>query len=293
MSSEGIAIVGAGRMGQGIGLGLAAAGWDVTLLARTARPAPSPLRLVAGALPPEVVRGASLVLVATPDDQIAAAAAALAATGGVGPGQTVLHLSGLLDRTALASLAGTGAALGSFHPLQTVAEPGEAPARLRGAFAGIEGDPRALAAGHRMAAALGMTAVPLDPAAKPLYHAGAVFSANYATALVGVAERLARRAGVPADLAARMYMPLLAGAARNMLDLGIAAALTGPIRRGDLGTIRAHLAALPADVRPLYRMLGLAALKLAQEAGLAEAPARAVRDLLAVDEGASGLPAER
>jgi len=288
MSSEGIAIVGAGRMGQGLGLGLAAAGWDVTLLARTARPVPSPLRLVAGALPRDIVRGAPLVLVATPDDQIGMAAAALAATGAIGSGQTVLHLSGLLDRTALASLAGTGAALGSFHPLQTVADPVDAPARLRGAFAGIEGDPRALAAGHRIAAALGMTVVPLDPAAKPLYHAGAVFSANYATALVGVAERLAQRAGVPADIAARMYLPLLAGAARNLLDLGAAAALTGPIRRGDLGTIRAHLAALPADVRPLYRMLGLAALDLAREAGLAEAPARAVRELLGRDDGAEG-----
>lgn len=288
MSGEAIVIVGAGRMGQGIGLGLAAAGWDVTLVARTARPVPRPLRLVAGALPAEVVRRAPLVLVATPDDEIGAAAATLASTGGVGPGHVVLHLSGLVDRSALAALAGTGAALGSFHPLQTVAEPGDAPARLRGAFAGIEGDARALAAGRRVAAALGMTVVPLGPAAKPLYHAGAVFSANYVTAAVGVAERLAREAGVPADLAERMYLPLLAGAARNLLDLGTAAALTGPIRRGDVGTIRAHLAALPADVRPLYRLLGLAALELAREAGLAEAPARAVGELLGRDDGAEG-----
>jgi predicted short-subunit dehydrogenase-like oxidoreductase (DUF2520 family) len=133
-----------------------------------------------------------------------------------------------------------------------------------------------------------MTAVPLDPSAKPLYHAGAVFSANYATALVGVAERLGRRAGVPADIAARMYLPLLAGAARNVLDFGTAAALTGPIRRGDVGTIRAHLAALPTDVRPLYRLLGLAALELAREAGLADAPARAVGELLGRDDGAEG-----
>ncbi len=285
MSAERIAIVGAGRMGQGIGLGLAGSGWDVTLLARTERAVPPPLRLVTAALAREVVQDAALVLVATPDDQIGAAATVLASLGGVGPGHVVLHLSGLLDRDALAALAGTGAALGSFHPLQTVAEPGDAPARLRGAFAGIEGDARALGAGRRLAAALEMTAVPLEPAAKPLYHAGAVFSANYVTAAVGVAERLAREAGVPADLAARMYLPLLAGAARNLLDLGTVAALTGPVRRGDVGTIRAHLAALPADVRPLYRLLGLAALALAGEAGLAEAPARAVRDVLLEDDG--------
>jgi predicted short-subunit dehydrogenase-like oxidoreductase (DUF2520 family) len=159
---------------------------------------------------------------------------------------------------------------------------------LRGAFAGIEGDSRALAQGRRVAAALGMTAVPLDPAAKPLYHAGAVLSANYTMALVGVAERLALRAGVPADVAGRMYLPLVAGAARNLAERGVVAALTGPIRRADLGTIRAHLAALPADIRPLYRMLGLAALELAREAGLSEASARAVHDLLREDGAASG-----
>ena len=274
------AIVGAGRMGQGIGLGLMAAGWDVTLVTRTPRPVAPPLRLHTGAGAGDVVRRATLVLVATPDDAIPSAAAELAAEGGIGPGHSVLHLSGLLDRSALAPLGGTGAALGSFHPLQTVADPGAAPARLRGAYAGVEGDPGALAMAHLVAAALGMVAVPLDPAAKPLYHAGAVLTANYTTALVGVAQRLAIRAGVPAEVAARMYLPLVAGAAANLAELGAARALTGPVRRGDLGTIRAHLAALPGDVLPLYRALGLAALELAREAGLPDAAAAAVRDLL-------------
>ena len=274
------AIVGAGRMGQGIGLGLMAAGWDVTLVTRTPRPVAPPLRLHTGAGAGDVVRRATLVLVATPDDAIPSAAAELAAEGGIGPGHSVLHLSGLLDRSALAPLGGTGAALGSFHPLQTVAEPVAAPARLRGAYAGVEGDPGALAMAHLVAAALGMVAVPLDPAAKPLYHAGAVLTANYTTALVGVAQGLAIRAGVPAEVAARMYLPLVAGAAANLVELGAVRALTGPVRRGDLGTIRAHLAALPGDVLPLYRALGLAALELAREAGLPDAAAAAVRDLL-------------
>jgi len=280
MSGPRTGIVGAGRMGQGIGLALAAAGWDVTVLARTAKRVPPPLRLLTGAIPGDVLRQTPLLLIATPDDRIGPAAATLAESGGLGPDHTVLHLSGLLDRSALAALTRTGAALGSFHPLQTIAEPATAPDRLRGAFAGIEGDAGALAAGHRIAAALGMTAVPLDAAAKPLYHAAAVLSANYTTALVGVAENLAARAGVPADVAGRMYLPLALGAARNLSELGIAAALTGPIRRGDVGTIRAHLAALPAEVRPLYRMLGLAALELARKAGLSEASARAVQELL-------------
>lgn len=77
-----------------------------------------------------------------------------------------------------------------------------------------------------------------------------------------------------------MYLPLVAGAAANLAELGAARALTGPIRRADLGTIRAHLAALPPEVLPLYRGLGLAALELAREAGLSESLAGEVRDLL-------------
>ena len=280
------AIVGAGRMGQGIGLGLVAAGWDVLLLARTARPVSPPLQIAAGTITADAVRDRPLVLVATPDDAIVQAAEVLAASGGVGRDHVVLHLSGLLDRTVLAALAHTGAALGSFHPLQSIAAPATAPAQLRGAFAGIEGDPRALVAGQRVAAALGMTAVPIDSTAKPAYHAGAVLAANYTTVLAGVAARLAEAAGVPPATAARMYLPLVAGTAANLADLGAAQALTGPIRRGDAGTIRAHLAALPAELRPLYRILGRQALELAREAGLPEASARAVMDVLEGDDPA-------
>jgi len=182
----------------------------------------------------------------------------------------VLHLSGLLGRTALEALEPTGAALGSFHPLQTVADPATAAERLRGAFAGIEGDARALEAGRRLAAHLGMTPVELSAGGKAAYHAAATIVANYTVALVGMAVRLAAEAGVPADLAPRLYLPLLHGAVGNLDRLAPAEALTGAIRRGDSGTVRAHLDALaPAD-RRLYAVVGLEALALARRAGLAE-----------------------
>src|SRR5262249_22636903 len=152
----------------------------------------------------------------------------------VGPGHAVLHVSGLLDRSALEALSLTGAGLGSFHPLQTIADPASAAERLRGAYAGIEGDDRALAAGRRLAQALAMVPVPLEARMKPLYHAGAVFAANFTTAVAGVAEELARTAGIPAETARRLYVPLVEGAALNLRALGAVAALTGPIRRGDL-----------------------------------------------------------
>jgi predicted short-subunit dehydrogenase-like oxidoreductase (DUF2520 family)/enamine deaminase RidA (YjgF/YER057c/UK114 family) len=278
-AAQRVAIVGAGRMGQGIGLALAAHGWDVTLISRTPKRVPPQLQLRVGD-GAGAVAGAPLIVIATPDDAIAGVARALADAGSVGSDHTVLHVSGLLDRSALGPLTGTGAALGSFHPLQTIADPARAAERLRGASAGIEGDERALAVARRLALALGMTPVALLSGAKPLYHAGAVFAANYTTALAGVAEELAVAAGIPPDVARRMYAPLIAGAGQNLAELGATHALTGPVRRGDLATLRAHLAVLPDERRPLYRALGLVALELAQRAGLPEVTAREVREVL-------------
>lgn len=266
-------------MGQGIAIALGAVGGRVTLLGRSPRPIPAPLTL---ATPPwtAVIRDAGLLLIATPDDAIPAAARDVAALDAVRQHQVVLHLSGLLDRTALAALQPTGAALGSFHPLQTVADPASAPRRLAGACAGVEGDARAIEAGERLARLLGMRPVRIAAAAKPLYHAAAVIAGNYPAALASVAERLARAAGIAPELAGSMYLPLIAGAAENLLAVGPGQALTGPVRRGDLETLRRHLAALPPDLLPLYRVLGLEAVQLAAAHGLDEASAAAVRRVL-------------
>jgi predicted short-subunit dehydrogenase-like oxidoreductase (DUF2520 family) len=102
-------------------------------------------------------------------------------------------------------------------------------------------------------------------------------------ALVGVAERLARSAGVPPDVAARLYLPLLGGAVANLTSLGPAAALTGAVRRGDVQTIQSHLEALSPEDRELYRTVGRAAVLLAREAGLNDMAAKKVDDALEGD----------
>lgn len=238
------------------------------------------VRLLGRARAPGDTLEAALVLVATPDDAIGAVAAELARDQAVRKGQTVLHLSGLLDRLALHALASSGAALGSFHPLQSIADPHTAAERLRGAYAGVEGDETAIEAGERLAARLGMTPVRLARDGKAAYHAGAVIASNYAVVLAGVAEQLARRAGVPEAQARVLYLPLMQGTVAN-LALGPAAALTGPIRRGDEATVRRHLALLSPTEARLYRELGLFALQLARQAGLTEAASAAVGRALA------------
>src|SRR5918992_4960121 len=227
-------------MGQGLGLALKRRGYKVVLVGRTLRDVAPPLVLHQGSRS-EATEGAELVLLATPDDAISQVAGQLAAERAIVRDQVVLHLSGLLDRTALLPLEDTGAACGSFHPVQSVAEAATAAERLKGAYVGIEGDDRALVAAERLANTLRMIPVRIPAAAKPAYHAGAAFVANYTVALVGVAERLARGAGVPEDIAARIYLPLLGGAVANLNSLGPAASLTGAVRRGGEQTIPAHL----------------------------------------------------
>ncbi len=267
-----IGIVGGGRMGRGLALTCAAAGERVELWSR---------REAAGerAGPAEVVAAATTILLAVPDGVIGAVAKAIASQ--ISADQVVLHLSGVHDRTVLAPLSARGAACGSLHPLQTVPDPSTAAERWRGAYAAVEGDDRAVAEAERLARLLAMTPVRLPAGAKVLYHAGAVAASNYVVTLAGLAARWAQAAGLSAELAVQIYRPLLAGAAANLAAAEPAAALTGPIRRGDLDTVRAHLAALGGEDRRLYAVLGLETVRLAREGGLDPGIAEELRRLLA------------
>jgi predicted short-subunit dehydrogenase-like oxidoreductase (DUF2520 family) len=278
MNSLRIAIIGAGRMGQGLGGALAARGQQVTLLGRRAQDLVPPFSLADAWAP--ALRSAALVIIAVPDSAVESVAEEVAGLGVIRPGQAVLHVAGPLDRTVLSPLAETGAALGSFHPLQTVADPASAAERLIGAYAGLEGDDRAVEAGKQIARLLQMTPIVIPAGGKAKYHAAAVLAANFTVGLFGAAQRMAVEAGIDPDTATRMYLPLLDGAVSNIRELGPAEALTGPIRRGDLSTIRLHLVSLSARDQELYRTVGLAVLHLARAAGLAEERAQQVQALL-------------
>lgn len=264
-----VAIIGPGRLGTGLARALDGAGWGVVLLGR------SVIDEWRGQ-----IHERDLVLVTVPDDAIEGVATLLAEMGAITPHHVVLHTSGARDRTALSALEGTGAGLGSFAPVQTVAEPTTAAERLRGAPVILEGDVRALRVGGEIAEALGLLALVLPAGAKPAYHAGAVLVANLGTALVAMAERVAREGGVPAEAAEGLYLPLWRGAITNVEALGAAEALTGPVRRGDVKTIRRHLTLLRGAEREAYVALSKEALRLARAAGLADGPARAVEQAL-------------
>jgi len=246
---------------------------------------PRPLALTVGpgdAPPPWIARPA-VVILAVRDDAIRPLAGALAAAGAIDSRQVVLHLSGVHGQEALGPLVGSRAALGSLHPLQTISEPERAAERLKGAWAAVEGMPRAVETAEQLAQDVGLRPFRIASQAKPMYHAGAVFASNYFVVVEAVAQRLLRHAGLTDAEAWQALRPLVEGTLENLGRLGPLGALTGPVARGDEATIRRHVEALTQDDAALYRVLGRAALELAQKRGMDEGTAARIAAALATD----------
>jgi predicted short-subunit dehydrogenase-like oxidoreductase (DUF2520 family) len=286
-ASRAIGLIGPGRAGVGLALALTRAGYSVSLHGRNKKnlPLPPPLKLTVGdgGKPPPWIGDVLVVILAVRDDAITPLATSLAMARAVTEHHVVLHLSGSQGQEALGPLVTSRAALGSFHPLQTIVEPELAPARLRGAWAAVEGMPRAVETGERLATDLGMRPFRIATKSKPIYHAGAVFASNYLVVVEAVAQRLLRHAGLSDADAWAALKPLVEGTFENLSRHEPREALTGPVVRGDTATIVRHLESLAVDDAKLYRALGRAALELAQKQGMDQATAEKVAEALATD----------
>ena len=280
-------IVGAGRTGLSLGLRLHRSHAVARLTVTGRRPEPRAHPLFAESPPAarylpslDTAPGApDALVVAVPDGAIDEVAERLARLS-LPPSLPVLHTSGSRGGDALAALAARGHPVGSAHPLAALADPVAGAERLAGATWGIEGEGGALALAERIVAACGGRALHLRPGAKAVYHAAAVFASNYAVALLAVAERLMEEAGVPGEEARPALTGLAGGAVENVGARGPVEALTGPVARGDEGTVGLHLARLSADERTLYSLLGREALRLAREGGLDDGAAERLAALL-------------
>lgn len=294
-SPRAIGLIGPGRAGVGLALALAQAGYSVSLHGRTKKDVPGLLTLTVsdGSKPPPWIAETPLVILAVRDDAIKPLAESLARSRTVGERHIVLHLSGAQGQEALGALVGTRAALGSLHPLQTIVEPEQTPQRLKGAWAAVEGMPRAIEAGEQIARDLGMRPFRIATKAKAIYHAGAVFASNYLVVVEAVAQRLLRHAGLSDADAWAALRPLVDGTLENLTRYEPREALTGPVVRGDTATIARHLESLTLDDAKLYRALGRAALELAQKQGMDEQTAEKVAAALATDLPPVFRPAAR
>jgi len=280
-----VGVIGPGRAGVGLALALVQAGYTVRLHGRRKKTVPKPLVLTVGAAdePPAWVAQAGVLILAVGDDAISPLAEALARAEAVRSDQVVLHLSGVQGQEALAPLVPSRAALGSLHPLQTISDPERAPARLKGAWAAVEGMPRAVQAAEGLAQEVGMRPFRVSGKQKAIYHAGAVFASNYFVVVEAIAQRLLRHAGLSDGEAWQALRPLVEGTFENLKRHEPKDALTGPVARGDEATIRRHLESLTRDDALLYRALGRAALELAEKGGMDEATAARVAQALVTD----------
>lgn len=184
------------------------------------------------------MRPADLWLLTVPDDQIAGAAAELAASG-VQP-SAVVHCSGFLSSSVLKPLAESGWQVASCHPVLSFADPERARDQFAGTYCAVEGNADAAALVSDIVTCVGGKPFPVNAEKKALYHAAAVFSNNFAVVLQAIAADAWAEAGVPDDVATALRDKLLGGAAANVAKLGPLEALTGPAARGDRAVLDAQ-----------------------------------------------------
>lgn len=260
-----VCVVGRGKVGRALAGALRGAGVACSL------------RRGSSARPARI--DADVVVLAVPDAAIRSVAARLA--GVLGPRTVVLHTAGARDLDDLTPLRENGIAAGVCHPLVSFASPTRPPA-LRDVSFTCFGDARAMATARKLARTLGARAVVVPHPPGPAYHAAAALLANGAAALAHAAARLLGELGFGSADAERALAALLASVADNIRDLGVPAALTGPVARGDAETVARHLTAVASRdpaIAAIYAALQPAIVATARARGLDAQKARAILDV--------------
>lgn len=264
-----VSIIGTGRLGTALAVALARRGYRLrSLVARRAQKA----RRAAGFLDSDVqvlaakqlrsLAPADAFLITVPDDQIASVAAELSRLE-FDQTTTALHTSGALSAEVLAPLRARGWHTGSVHPLISVSD---GDAALGGGFWSVEGDRTALRLARAIVSDLGGRSFSIRSKDKPLYHAAAVMTSGNVVALFDVALEMLVECGLTRKTARTILLPLLNSTVQSLATKDPGDALTGTFSRGDVETVKRHLAALDrkelAAARELYRLLGRQSLKL-------------------------------
>ncbi len=249
-----IVIVGPGRAGMSLGLAATRAGHDVVGVLGRSYVDERAEQLGSRALDWEhVLPECDLIVVAVRDDAIAGAAKRLARVAT--DAQAAVHLSGLTSVSALEPLAAAGLQTGGFHPLQTMPNPEDGSAALSGAWIGITAGEPLHAHLETLARSIGAHPFDLVDEMRPLYHAAAAAAANYVLTALWMSADLFAAAGVPFAAARPLVQEVIA----NAFDLGPGSSMTGPIARGDVGTVAGQIAAIEAidgDLAERFKAIG-------------------------------------
>ncbi|HEY6475495.1 MAG TPA: Rossmann-like and DUF2520 domain-containing protein, partial [Polyangia bacterium] len=278
-------IMGAGIVGTALAARLVRSGVPVTGLHGRQVELTDAARAISGVVGstgdiPDILSESDAVIISVRDERVPEVAERLAKEGRLRREQILLHTSGANPaRTILKAALPYVRAVGTLHPLVSFADARVAVEGLREVAFGIEGDEPARALAKRIVRALGARAVFLEAENLTLYHAGAVMASNYVVALADTAQSLLIKAGVPADQALPVLIPLLASVVQNLSQVGLPGALTGPVERGDVTSVERHLMTLATrapELIELYRLVGRDVLRLAREKAKLD-PASAAR----------------
>jgi len=272
-----IAFVGCGAAGRPLGVAWRRAGHEIGAV-HTRRHTSAAVHVLGAGTPDGDLRESDVVVFATPDDALEAAAR----NHPLRAEQTALHLSGAHPSGILAP---TGARCASLHPLCAFADLETALRGLPGTFFFVEGEhPEAVAVAGRLATDLGGKVARISTKGKTLYHAAAAIASNYTVTLLAIARDLFIEAGVEEQQALEALLGLVRGSLDNVERVGIPAGLTGPAARGDADLVARHLRVLPHQLQQIYLALLRQTIPIAvAKGGLCEERAARLRRL--VEEG--------
>ncbi len=268
------AIIGAGVVGTAIGYLLSSAGYTITGIASRSQESAVKARDFIGQGEASTdlagtARSAEIIFLTTSDDAVRQVCEDIARRDGFRPGGLVVHTSGALSVDALVSAKNKGANTVSMHPLQSLPSVQEAIKNIPGSYFCLESeDDGALQTAREMVRIFQGKELNIQLGGKPLYHAGAAVVSNFFVATIGFGLQLHESAGIDRQDSLNALLPLIQGTLKNIEKIGIPAALTGPIARGDAQTVEDHLVSISRetpDLIGLYCELGKYTVKLALE----------------------------
>nr|WP_300336847.1 DUF2520 domain-containing protein [Actinomyces sp.] len=289
----GVGVISAGKVGAVLGSALRAVDHQVIGVHAVSQASRERAEVMLPGVPvlevEEIIRRAELVLLAVPDDALADLVSGLAGLGAWQMGQIVVHTSGRYGIEVLTPAQAAGAIPIALHPAMTFSGMSTDLARLTGCPIAVTAPPAFLPIGQALAVELGGEPCVVAESARAAYHAALAHGANHLVTLVGQAVRALAAAGV--EDGAATLRPLLSAALDRALNEGADRALTGPVARGDVGTVEAHLEALSrlrgAEGQPLedvvatYRALARATVDRCEAIGQLQAGSvERLRDVL-------------
>lgn len=272
-NSYNFTIIGLGKVGTAIGHLLNKAGHKIISVSdKSAAALKTALPYTGGKAcsdPRKAVIGADIILITTPDDIIIDACNEIAVPELIA-GKFIFHMSGAGGLDLLDAAKTAGADVASIHPLQSFSSIDTAIHNIPGSIFGITADKKVQETASKIVHDLKGIPVFISSAQKPLYHAAACFASNYLVTLLNVVEAIFESIGINKKNAQKAYLPLVYGTLKNVEKSGSIQALTGPIARGDAGTIQKHIAAIKEtqpEYAPLYSALGLITIDVARKKG--------------------------